>query len=364
MKTKIFLVLCSLLVSVAGIFAQETAVPFLLKEATARANGMAGSFTAIANDGSAMYYNPAGLVRMEYGSFDYGYYSYYPRSDFLNDIAIHYYAATANFPAYGAFGMSLTYFGLGKNIIIDETGKEIGTEYPNEWAFSLGYARYLNSKLALGAALKLIKINLGPGLLIGSEKYRDNTAFALDLGFLYENFLPHLGFSKRYLNNNLIKWCIHRPPLGPSVGIALRNMGPEMDYIEQSLPLPQQLRIGMAWNTIDTDIFGLIFSTDLRKMLVNGHDNFLASIITSWEKFSFNQLEVSYGLELSLLTIISFRYGKFMEGKYTGIYNYNTYGISIGPESFRINWYLKRYYPTPRYSYDDNYWRIGFSAAY
>jgi hypothetical protein len=363
MKNRIFLFLTSLLLFVPVIFAQETAVSFLLVEPTASANGMAGSYTALANDGNAMYYNPAGLGRMQYGSLEYGFYNYYPHLKILNEIRIHYYAATAYLPSLGAFGINFTYFALSKNIITDENGNIIRTFYPNEWAFSFGYARYLNPNMALGAALKLIKTNLGPGLSIGSEKYRNNTAFALDLGFLYENFLPKLNFSKRYLKNNLIKWCIHRPPTGPSVGIAIRNIGPAMDYGDRSMPLPQQLRIGLAWNTIDTDVLSLILSTDLRKMLVHDHDDFLSSFITSWEKFSFNQLEASYGLELSLFTIISFRYGKFMENKYFGA-DYATYGISLGPETCQINWYVKRYDHEPLYRSDNNYWRIGFSVAY
>jgi hypothetical protein len=356
-----------LLVFYLSIFAQETAVPFLLTEPTAKANGMAGSYTAIANDGNAMFYNPAGLLRMTYGSFEYGYYNLYPRSDILTDFWIRYYAATTHIPSLGAWGISFSYYSLGgESVATDENGNLIDTYYPHEWVLALGYARYIGTKSSLGASFKLIKQNWGPNSLsIGSAtKDLNSTAFAFDFGLLYTNFLPELNYTRRYLKNNLIKWSIHRPPPGPSIGLAVRNIGPEMDYVDQTLPLPQQLRIGMAWNTIDTDILGLIFSTDLRKMLVHGHDNFLASIITSWEKFSFNQMEVSYGLELSLLTVISFRFGKFIEDKYTGLYNYNTYGISIGPESFRINWYLKRYYPKPRYSYDDNYWRIGFSAAY
>ncbi len=346
---------------------RKTAVPFLLIEPTASANGMAGSYTAVANDGNAMYYNPAGLVRMQYGSLEYGYYNYYPYLEILDDIWIRYYAATANVPAIGGFGISFTYLSLGKNTILDENGNKIRTDYPNEWALSLGYARYLSTNLSLGAALKLIRINSGRGLQIGSENSRDNTAFALDLGFLYDNFLPELCFSKRYLETKLLNWCIHRPPAGPSVGLTIKNIGPKMDYSSESAPLPQQLRLGLAWNLIDMDILGLLLSTDLRKMLINDHYNFLSTFMISWQGFSFNHLEVSYGLELSVFTIISFRYGKFLNEKQPSNIsnpNYITYGLSIGPETFQINWYLKRYDHTPFYRSDDNYWRIGFSAVY
>ena len=77
MKNRIFLFLTCSLLFVSDFFAQETAVSFLLVEPTASANGMAGSYTALADDGNAMYYNPAGLGRMQYGSIEYGFYKYY-----------------------------------------------------------------------------------------------------------------------------------------------------------------------------------------------------------------------------------------------------------------------------------------------
>jgi hypothetical protein len=366
LKTYFILLLGIPVVITNSILAQQTAYPFLWIEPTARANGVAGSYTAIANDGNAMYYNPAGLTRMTYGSLEYGEYQLFPDAEILEELKVHFFAATAQFPSIGAFGIGFTYFNLGENTVVDENGIETGTFAAYEWALALGYARVLNENISLGASIKLIYSHLGDNTLqVGSEN-TDATAFAFDIGVLYANFLPRLCYSRRYSDNKFFKWSMHRIPAGPSLGLSIRNMGPAVDYIDndQQVPLPQQLRLGLAWNFLDTDILGIVASTDLRHMLVHEDDNFMKAIFSSWQDFSFNHLRVSYGIEFSLFTVVSLSFGKFLEEKHTNLADYSTYGLSVGPETFRISWYRKQYDQDTGDYWDDNVWRIGFSAAY
>jgi len=71
---KFTLIMIILLFVTSGLIAQEfisdvskvgtTAAPFLSIEVGSRAIGMGGAFVALANDASALYWNPAGLARM------------------------------------------------------------------------------------------------------------------------------------------------------------------------------------------------------------------------------------------------------------------------------------------------------------
>jgi len=50
-----------------------TAVPVLQIPMSARAAGMGTSFTAVASDASAMFYNPAGLARLNAHELDFSF---------------------------------------------------------------------------------------------------------------------------------------------------------------------------------------------------------------------------------------------------------------------------------------------------
>jgi hypothetical protein len=79
-----------------------------------------------------------------------------------------------------------------------------------------------------------------------------------DLGFLYEGFLPKAHFSKQFFGR---PWPWHNwihKGLSPgfSLGIALMNVGAKLKFIDEAQgdPLPQSLRIGLAWNVFESDL--------------------------------------------------------------------------------------------------------------
>ena len=280
----------------------EAAVPFLLIEPSARVNGLAGSFTAVANDANALFYNPAGISSINYGSFEYSKYEFY-RFYHFPDLYIRFLSSTFRIPNIGSFGIDLTYYFLGEHIITDEVGNELGTFESKEWALSLGYAKKLNFYTSFGASFKIIRSELG-SFQVGSMGPDNNTGFAFDVGILFNNFLPDLCFKKRFIDFKYQEYLQHRTFSEPSIGIVIKNIGPHMTYIsEVKDPLPQQLRIGAAWNIVDTDIINLLILSDVRKLLVKrdklDSDQFYQAWFTSWEDFSFNQLKFSAGIEVT-----------------------------------------------------------------
>jgi hypothetical protein len=349
-----------LLFSVSQIFAQgETAVPFLTLEPSARANGMAGSFTAVSNDAFSMYYNPAGISNLEYGSFGYYRYQWYtdqPEPSYL------YTAGTFTVPEIGSFGISYTELYLGENVRVDESGNFLGKFESKEWALSLGYARSLSSFTTIGASLKIIVSQLS-NVNLGEPENGKNTGFALDLGFLYKNIFPDLCFKHNYLNIPYEKYMKHRTFSGPLIGISLINVGPNMEYLGNEDPLPQQLRLGLGWNIIDTDILGFLVTSDLRKYLIKrdeeSADQFYEAWVTSWKDFSFNEIQFSYGAEFTFFYLFSIRFGHYFPGKRGSREDYWTYGFSFGPEKLHFSWYKVK-----KENREDTTWHIGFSIAY
>jgi hypothetical protein len=65
-------------------------------------------------------------------------------------------------------------------------------------------------------------------------------------------------------------WLQRPLPPGPAIGIAIQNIGPHVEYMDQNQrdPLPQNLRLGLAWQIVDTDIAGVLISADIQKLLV------------------------------------------------------------------------------------------------
>ena len=81
--------------------------------------------------------------------------------------------------------------------------------------------------------------------------------------------------------------------------------------------------------------------SDILKMMIHsdseGYDSFLTALVTSWEKFEFEELTISFGLEIDITSLISLRVGSFNEDENHGNRNYYTYGFSVGPEFARFS---------------------------
>jgi len=365
---RLLIILLVLYCSAELSFSQgESALPFLLIEPTTRATGMAGAFTAIANDAGAMYFNPAGMTQMQWGSVDFNQVDWLPSFGF-SDLDLTYRALTWTITQVGSFGISYTRLNLGKNIITDETGAELASFDTYEQAFAFGYARELNKNISLGATVKMIESHLINSVVFSPRKTTVK-AYALDIGFLYQNFLPDFCYRKRFYSSLSKPWLQRPLPPGPAIGIAIQNIGPHVEYRDQNQgdPLPQNLRLGLAWQIVDTDIAGIRISADIQKLLVKKYkdgssDAFYNAWFTSWSKFQWKSLRLGLGVEIFFTPLFTLRFGRFIEDEDYGARKYTALGFSLGPESLRFNY--SEYIPKER----DHPLRgtrfFGFSFAY
>jgi hypothetical protein len=152
------------------------------------------------------------------------------------------------------------------------------------------------------------------------------STYAIDLGFAYDGFLPQAHISWQNGNRSWPwqSWVHRGLPPGFSAGVALANLGPELSYGDggQSLPMPRDLRIGLAWNILESNEIGLVATGEFAKLLfdTNGDDNAFAG-----------------GLELSLLSFGAIRFGRYRDVVWA-MRDYNTFGFSIGPPGLRFSY--------------------------
>ncbi len=191
----------------AGDAGQES--PFVIG-AGARALGMGGGFASIADDASAVFYNPAGLPLLEYQEFTAMHMSLFEGSmyNFASWVYPH--------PVFGGFGVA--YMRLGTDDIIGRSGfSETGSFDYSYSQFLVSYGRELYHGWSVGASLKAVNQSLG--------EYSDY-GVGMDLsvlGRLHEYVT--VGFSARDLLEAEIKLrsVAERVPRAFVGGVALRS---------------------------------------------------------------------------------------------------------------------------------------------
>src|SRR5262245_16293035 len=109
-----------------------TTANFLKLGAGARGEAMGEAYSAVVNDATALYWNPAGLTRVSSNdvSFMHAPYiasSYYDYGAYAHRVGPH------------AGGLAVQYFSAGRITETDATNTPVGSFSPNDLAVSLGY---------------------------------------------------------------------------------------------------------------------------------------------------------------------------------------------------------------------------------
>lgn len=262
MRVRSIVIIVSVLTLLAGhgipAFAQSSFKPvgtvgaqFLKIGVGARAVGMGSAYTAIANDASSVFWNPAGLGLVEHRQ---GFYSY---TNWIADTQHN--AAAIAFPVerIGVFAVSFIFFSVGDLQETTEfdpqgTGR---TFSPSDVAVAVSYGRKLTDKFSFGATGKLIRSSLDIEFTTRSGAKVDLTSSgtAMDVGVLYRT-----GFRSM------------------RIGIALTNFGTEPEFKGKNQPsrfdplkessayaLPQSLQFGAAMDFFETSPHKITVTGDI-----------------------------------------------------------------------------------------------------
>jgi hypothetical protein len=135
-----------------------TAAKFLSVGVGARANAMGGAFSSVANDASALYWNPAGAASITQNEAMFSYTSLYKDLD----INLNYFAVVIPAGEAGNFGLSVTALDYGEMDVTTEYYPEgTGEKFTaSSYAFGISYARNITEGFAAGITVKYITENI------------------------------------------------------------------------------------------------------------------------------------------------------------------------------------------------------------
>jgi len=129
------------------------AAPFLEIGVGSRATGMGGAFVAMANDASAIFWNPAGIPRLDKSQ------AILEHTEWLVETSFDFGGVVLQLGELGALGISLTAFSMGEMEVrtIEEpegTGEMFSC---GDLALGLSYGRCLTDRFSIGFNVKYIK---------------------------------------------------------------------------------------------------------------------------------------------------------------------------------------------------------------
>jgi hypothetical protein len=185
----------------------------------ARAQGMGGAFTSVADGATGFRWNPAGLSRAT------GHRVALSHVAWLDDVSYQSAGYVHPLGGAGVLGVTLEAGSLSWDnnaVAVDEPAGEA-----SDFAGSIAYARPLFPGLGVGGAFKYVSSELGPDAA---------SSYAFDVGAVYR------------LSEDL------------SLGAAVRNVGAGIAYGDEEDPLPATMAVGgsYAWK-------GVLVSVDLEK---------------------------------------------------------------------------------------------------
>lgn len=220
-----------------------TAATFLTIEVGPRAAAMGGAYVAIADDPTAMYWNPAGLDRINSNTVNFSH------TKWLAETNINYLGAAIPLGQFGTFGVSVTALGVPEMKVRTVSQPEGTGEFfdANDLAIGLSYARSVIERFQVGINIKYIQ----------QQIYNMSAATAaIDFGVLFTTGLNNmvLGFSMSNFGGNMqltgddarVEVDLEPDEFGNNDRI-LANLE------TQQFQLPLIMRIGMAMDVIESE---------------------------------------------------------------------------------------------------------------
>ncbi|HVA67055.1 MAG TPA: hypothetical protein VNK24_09065 [Elusimicrobiota bacterium] len=203
----------------------------------ARALGMGGAFTAVADDPEALYYNPAGISLLESQEVQGTFYSGLAGNT-LQNIA---YAAPISFSGVSGSG----YASVGANVVYSQDGTIQVNKTNPDGSFLSSNSMSAGSDIIAGVsyAESIGKVSFPSGQDDAAEHQMNN--FIGVTGKFIRSTLVQQYHAQTFSGDAGYLGVI--PDLGLSFGLSALNVGGSLKYIAASDPLPTTFRGGAAY---------------------------------------------------------------------------------------------------------------------
>lgn len=308
---------------------QTTAVPFLILNPDSRFGGMGESGSGLADNSSAIFWNPAGIAFLTGTEVSITHSNWLPQFQldlFYDYLTFRHYMEDIG----GSVTASITYMNYGEFVRTDKDPTALGTFTSFDAALTLGYATKLHPDWGLGLNFRLIHSKLadkGAGTEVGSGSA---TSVSFDVAGMWRPYkldIPLVGDLGQKL----------------SIGFNLSNLGPKIYYIDQAQadPIPTNLRLGFAYQIFAEEYNSLLATLDFSKLLVTrdtiDQDEFYKAVVTSWYdqpmSEEFREIVTTMGLEYVYGTpddfLFALRTGFFYEDPAYGNRKFLSMGAGI-----------------------------------
>ncbi|MGD8782770.1 MAG: type IX secretion system protein PorQ [Ignavibacteria bacterium] len=186
----------------------QSTYDFLRLDTSPRAAALAGSFVANSDDPNVIFYNPAGISKLEGSPISF---SFLKHIVDINSASLSY---SKEIEYLGRFGAGVQYINYGDFTEADEYGNKLGEFSASEMAFLLGYSNKLDENFFYGANVKFIYSSIADA---------SSTGIAVDLGLQY-----------------------HFPESGWYFGFSALNLGTQLtSYFDVDEDLPTDVQFGL-----------------------------------------------------------------------------------------------------------------------
>lgn len=179
----------------------------------ARATAMGGAFVSVANDASTIYWNPAGVARIQKNVVSLNH------TAWLADLSLTqaaYVFHVGYFPGTFAINARSLYMASQPVRTVFRPEGE-GKNFDNgDIAFGATYARSLTDKFSVGISANYLQSTLAT---------YSSSAYVFDFGTLYDTGYRSL-----------------------KIGMSIQNLGSDMKFIQDTVKMPTVFRVGMSMN--------------------------------------------------------------------------------------------------------------------
>lgn len=258
-----------------------TAAPFLNIDAGARGVGMGSAFVSVGEDISAMYWNPAGIARLNQTE------ATFSNTKWIADISYNFAGVAIPMGQFGTLGVNAVFLTMDDMVrtTINEPDGTGETFSAGDYAFGLSYARKLTDRFSIGFNAKYIQQRIW---------HTTATGFALDIGTLFDTQFR-----------------------GVKIGMSISNYGTKMQLDGQDLRTQTNLDTKISGNNPSIDAYlaagkfdlPLIFRVGMSVDLLKGMYD--SNLILSLDALHPNDdvESVNMGMEYTFHRMVSLRWG-------------------------------------------------------